>query len=490
MEITLLQGILLTIMTIIVGLDFFLEAFFIFRPLIVSTLTGLILGDITLGLKVGALIELAFAGLTPAGGTQPPNPVFAGLMGTVLAYTTGCDPKAALGLCLPFSFLGQYVILFYYSAFSFFMGKADKCAAEADVKGIRRINFTTMTIISLTYGALAFLCTYVAQQPMADFVNALPAVITHGLEVAGGILPAVGFAMLLRVMMKVKYTPYFIAGFLMACFCEMPNLLPVALLGTVFALITMLGIRSSFLQASFNYERMQACGFTWAMLPALEKVYGDDKEKLSAAMTDNLEFINTHPNLVGFLMGLMMSLEEGGGTRDAIKGLKLALFGPIAGIGDAIFWFTILPIVAGISCSFASQGSVLGPIIFFATYVVIWILRIVWTRLGYTLGTRSIDIITENSDMIANSATILGITVIGALIASYVTINLLPVIKVDGGIEVAVQAEFFDRIFPNFLPMCVILLLFWLLKKKQANPIVLIVSIIVLSILGAWIGLV
>ena len=254
--------------------------------------------------------------------------------------------------------------------------------------------------------------------------------------------------------------------------------------------ITMLGIRSSFLQASFNYERMQACGFTWAMLPALEKVYGDDKEKLSAAMTDNLEFINTHPNLVGFLMGLMMSLEEGGGTRDAIKGLKLALFGPIAGIGDAIFWFTILPIVAGISCSFASQGSVLGPIIFFATYVVIWILRIVWTRLGYTLGTRCIDIITENSDMIANSATILGITVIGALIASYVTINLLPVIKVDGGIEVAVQAEFFDRIFPNFLPMCVTLLLFWLLKKKQANPIVLIVSIIVLSILGAWIGLV
>lgn len=80
--------------------------------------------------------------------------------------------------------------------------------------------------------------------------------------------------------------------------------------------ITMLGIRSSFLQASFNYERMQACGFTWAMLPVLKKVYGNDKEKLAGAMTDNLEFINTHPNLVGFLMGLMMSLEEGGGQRD------------------------------------------------------------------------------------------------------------------------------------------------------------------------------
>lgn len=254
--------------------------------------------------------------------------------------------------------------------------------------------------------------------------------------------------------------------------------------------ITMLGIRSSLLQASFNYERMQACGFTWAMLPVLKKVYGDDKEKLSAAMRDNLEFINTHPNLVGFLMGLMMSLEEGGGTRDAIKGLKLAIFGPIAGIGDAIFWFTILPIVAGISCSFASQGSILGPIIFFLCYVVIWILRIVWTRLGYTLGTKSIDVITENSDMIANSATILGITVIGALIASYVSVTLLPVIKVDGGIKVAVQTQFFDKIFPNFLPMCITLLLFWLLKKKQVNPIVLIIAIIILSILGAWIKLV
>lgn len=101
--------------------------------------------------------------------------------------------------------------------------------------------------------------------------------------------------------------------------------------------ITMLGIRSSFLQASFNYERMQACGFTWAMLPVLKKIYGDDKEAISGAMTDNLEFINTHPNLVGFLMGLMISLEEGGASRDMIKGLKLALFGPIAGIGDAIF---------------------------------------------------------------------------------------------------------------------------------------------------------
>ena len=94
--------------------------------------------------------------------------------------------------------------------------------------------------------------------------------------------------------------------------------------------ITRLGFRSSLLQASFNYERMQAGGFTWAMLPILKKIYKDDKPGLSAAMKDNLEFINTHPNLVGFLMGLLISMEEKGENRDTIKGLKVALFGPIA----------------------------------------------------------------------------------------------------------------------------------------------------------------
>lgn len=87
MEITLMQGIGLAIMAIIVGVDFWLEGLFIFRPIIVSTLTGVILGDVQLGLLTGGITELAFAGLTPAGGTQPPNPVLAGVMSTVIAYT-------------------------------------------------------------------------------------------------------------------------------------------------------------------------------------------------------------------------------------------------------------------------------------------------------------------------------------------------------------------------------------------------------------------
>lgn len=262
MEITLIQGILLAITAGILGIDFWLEAFFLFRPLVVSTIVGLILGEVQLGLKVGALIELAFAGLTPAGGTQPPNPVLAGFMGTVIAYTTGCSPEEALGYCLPFSFLMQYVVLFFYSSFSFFMGKVDKAAETGDTKTIGQINILLTGIVALTYAVIVFLCAYVAQEPMAAIVNALPEFITHGLQVAGGILPAIGFGMLLRVMMKAKYIPYFIAGFLMANFCEMSNLLPVALLGTIFALIDFFGAKQRKEDIKEALAEMNEGGFT------------------------------------------------------------------------------------------------------------------------------------------------------------------------------------------------------------------------------------
>lgn len=253
--------------------------------------------------------------------------------------------------------------------------------------------------------------------------------------------------------------------------------------------ITMLGLRSSLLQSSFNYERMQAGGWLWAQMPVLKKIYKDDPEGLKIAMHDNLEFINTHPNFVGFLMGLLASLEENHEDRGLIKGLKLALFGPIAGIGDAIFWFTLLPIVAGISCSFASEGSILGPIIFFSVYLIVWLLRIVWTKAGYRLGVNALDSLKEDSDLISNSATILGITVIGALIVNYVKLDLAPVITVAGGIEVSLQEAFLDTIFPKFLPMLYTLLMFYLLKKKQVSPVVLICGTIVFAIVCSFIGL-
>ncbi|MCP1223506.1 PTS galactosamine transporter subunit IIC [Sebaldella sp. S0638] len=236
LEISLFQGICLAVMAFIVGIDFWLEALFIFRPLIVSTLTGLILGDLRLGLLTGALTELAFAGLTPAGGTQPPNPVLAGVMTTVIAYTAKVDAKIAIGLALPFSFLMQYIILFYYSIFSFFMKKADKYAEDVEIKKFYFLNLVTTLIVGLSYAVVVFVSSYVAQEAVQNLVNSMPGWLTHGFEVAGGILPAVGFGLLLRVMLQKQYVPYLIIGFVVASFLKFSNLLPIALLGTAFAI--------------------------------------------------------------------------------------------------------------------------------------------------------------------------------------------------------------------------------------------------------------
>ncbi|GEN94069.1 PTS galactosamine transporter subunit IID [Pediococcus ethanolidurans] len=247
--------------------------------------------------------------------------------------------------------------------------------------------------------------------------------------------------------------------------------------------ITMLGIRSSLLQSAFSYERMQAGGWAWAQVPFWKKIFGNDKKRLGAAMTDNMEFINTSPPLVSILMGLLMSLEEKNVDRQTIKGLKNGLFGPMAGIGDAIYWFTIMPIVGGIAASFATKGNLLGPIIFFIVYLGIFLCRIPFAHLGYNLGTRAIDVIQENSEIISRVATIMGLTVIGALISSYVTLSL----KLKIG-NVSLQKDFLDKIFPNILPLAFTFFLFWLLKKK-VSPIVLIVVVFFLAIFCSYFGI-
>ena len=235
--ITLTQGIMVSIFAIIAGADFWLEGFYIFRPMIVCTVTGMLLGDLRLGIVAGGLTELAFAGLTPVGGTQPPNPIMAGIMTVVLAHTTGHTPTTAIGLSLPFSILMQYIILFFYSAFSLLTKKLDEYADQAETGKFARLVITPTVIVSVVYGLFTFLCIYAAQAPMKGLVNAMPTWLSHGFEIAGGILPAVGFAMLLKSMLKGKYVPYLLLGFTAACFIMFGNLMPVAVIGIALAMI-------------------------------------------------------------------------------------------------------------------------------------------------------------------------------------------------------------------------------------------------------------
>ncbi|MGU0172098.1 PTS system mannose/fructose/sorbose family transporter subunit IID [Escherichia coli] len=202
------------------------------------------------------------------------------------------------------------------------------------------------------------------------------------------------------------------------------------------------------------------------MLPILKKIYKDDKPGLSAAMKDNLEFINTHPNLVGFLMGLLISMEEKEKTATPLKASKWHCLAQSPGLAMRFSGLLCCRLWREFAHHLPAREPA-GPILFFAVYLLIFFLRVGWTHVGYSVGVKAIDKVRENSQMIARSATILGITVIGGLIASYVHINVVTSFAIDSTHSVALQQDFFDKVFPNILPMAYTLLMYYFLRVKK-----------------------
>ena len=178
--------------------------------------------------------------------------------------------------------------------------------------------------------------------------------------------------------------------------------------------------RSLFLQASFNYERMQSCGWLYSILPGLEKIHGDNKEDLAASMSHNLEFFNTHPFLVTFVMGIILSMEQNKADIPTIRAVRVAAMGPLGGIGDALFWFTLVPITAGITSNMAISGNIFAPFLFLIIFnAAQFALRFWLMNWSYKMGTDAIDILTENAKEFTRAASILGVFVVGALTVCY-----------------------------------------------------------------------
>ncbi|MDO4595154.1 MAG: PTS system mannose/fructose/sorbose family transporter subunit IID [Tissierellia bacterium] len=177
--------------------------------------------------------------------------------------------------------------------------------------------------------------------------------------------------------------------------------------------------RSLFLQASFNYERMQAAGWLWGILPGLQKIHKNKKD-LAASMSHNMEFFNTHPFLVTFVMGIILSLEQNKADIQTIRAVRVAAMGPLGGIGDALFWFTLVPITAGLTSNMAIDGSVIAPFLFLIIFNIFqFAIRFGLMNWSYKLGQDAIGILTENAKEFTRAASLLGIFVVGALTANY-----------------------------------------------------------------------
>lgn len=174
--------------------------------------------------------------------------------------------------------------------------------------------------------------------------------------------------------------------------------------------------RSCFLQASFNYERMQSAGWLYSILPGLEKIHADNKEDLALSMTHNMEFFNIHPFLVTFAMGIILSMEQKKVDIPTIRAVRVSLMGPLGGIGDAIFWMTLVPILAGITSNMAIAGNIFGPILFLIVFNIIqFALRFGLMNWSYKMGMNALDSLMEHMKAFTRAASILGVFVVGCL---------------------------------------------------------------------------
>ena len=240
---------------------------------------------------------------------------------------------------------------------------------------------------------------------------------------------------------------------------------------------------SCFLQASFNYERMQACGWLWGILPGLQKIH-TNKEDLKASMAHNLDFLNTHPFLVTFVMGIVLSLEQNKADTQTIRSVRISAAGPLGGIGDALFWLTLVPITAGLTANMAMEGQIIGAILFLVIFnVVQFIVRFGLMYWAYGLGTKAVTLLTSNAKEFTRAASILGIFVVGGLIANYGSTTVRLIV---GDTQINIQS-LLDGVLPKLIPLLITLGIYVLIKKGW-TPVRCIILILVCGIVGCAFG--
>ncbi|MEG0709832.1 MAG: PTS system mannose/fructose/sorbose family transporter subunit IID [Longicatena sp.] len=249
--------------------------------------------------------------------------------------------------------------------------------------------------------------------------------------------------------------------------------------------------------SGFNYEKQEAPGFVFSMMPVIEKIYTDPEEKKEAYRRHSELFL-TEARLSHFVIGLTAAMEERNANEHdidpvSIGAIKSALMGPLAGIGDSLYHGTLRPIMAGLAISMviaSNYTSVLGPVVFVLVMALVGqALRFFGIFKGYEKGVEFVGAM-QSSGLIGKMTKYAGIAayvVIGGFVSKFVAISI-PWSYTAGKTEVSIQATL-DGMVPGLLPVLYTLLMVWLLKKKKANPIVLMLITMVVGIIGYACGI-
>jgi PTS system mannose-specific IID component len=483
--------------------------FTLYRPLIGGTIVGLILGDVRQGMVFGAALNAVHLGFVSTGGSLPSDLVAAGYTGTALALTSGLDVSAALATFgIPLGVLGGFLWFGRMTLGSVLVHWADAYAERGSTRGVAAVNlWAGQTLLLIFYALPTFVFVYYGQRGIDAVLALIPDILVVALSVVGGMLPAVGIALLLQSMGKLRLLPYFFFGFVAAAYLSLP--IPViALLGAGAAWLaaphgdlgSAVDVRSDvdapehasgvpregvparvlwgawwrwvmFLHASYNYERLQGLGFAHALKPVIEHLY-TTAEARAQALKRHLVFFNSEPQFGALVPAAVIAMEEeraaGGDISDeAINGVKSGLMGPLAGVGDSLIQGLVTPLLLSMGISLAQQGNLAGPVLYALSIaaVVLGCNYTFWS-LGYRWGRLAVSRILSSGwvSLLSDGASIVGMTVVGGLTVSVVQLSTTATLSV-GQATVSLQEDVLDAILRGVLPLGLTLSCWWLRSR-------------------------
>lgn len=496
--------------------DWYLE-----RPIILGPLVGLVMGDVQTGLIVGGTLEFVFMGAVDIGGSVPPNYAIGAVLGTAFAISTGQGIEAALLVAIPASLLGSFFEVLAKTFSSFFVNAAERYADEGNDRGIAMLMHLGNLFHFLAYALPTFIALALGATAVQRMVESIPDWLNNGIGTAGKMLPALGFALLLNSLAPGSLLPFFFVGFLVAAYTNW-GVLAIALLAILVALIIQhyrtvdeddaaeldpevsaglgdtitradlrtLFFRSFALQSAFSFDRMQALGWTWSLIPFLKKIYKDQPEEYKRALRRHLTFFNTHMWVHGPILALTADLEARRARGEdideqAIQGLKGSLMGPLAGIGDSMFHGTLRPIMGGIAAGLALQGNPLAPIIFFVSVNAVHVFC-AWYGLykTYDWGQTVIARLASGGlRQFLEGASIAGLMAVGALTGTWLNVTT-PLAYTVQDATVSVQSML-DSIMPRILPLTLVMIVFWFVRKQKKTTNIMLGLIAAGLVLGA-----
>lgn len=242
------------------------------------------------------------------------------------------------------------------------------------------------------------------------------------------------------------------------------------------------------LQFCWNYERMQASGFAYSLVPVMKELYTTNDE-VCENLERHMQFYNSHPGASAVIFGASVALEEDYQT-DMSDSIKVALMGPMASIGDTIQAVLVQPFAFILSAALAAEGNLLSLLVLMIPFLLLFLARWPIFNWGYNRSVKIIEDISGQSDFnsLREAAQILGLTVIGGFVPSMIGVSLkyTYIKEIEGVSQAVALQDTLDGILPYLLPIALVGACYWLLKSKKLTPIwVIVILAVVMFGLGA-----